>query len=118
MMNGAGGDPVDQYERKAYNGLWEIRQEISDVRVEQGVHRTMLAQQREVLQSLNSAIEKLADAVNGLTTAETIRTGERRAMSKIWQLGKGAWIAIAAMVGTLWANWRVIHDFLMGGPKP
>lgn len=107
-------------------GLFDLirgfREDIRAVTVDVGEQRVMLARHDEILANLAPAITKLTAAVEAQTAAELRRSGEQSgrsgAFSLMWSLGRGAWLALAATGGALWANWREIHDFLAGGPKP
>lgn len=108
-------NPTD---RGLFDTIFGFQQQIADVKIEQGTQRVMLVQTKEAIDGLNASITALTEAVKGLTDAETLRKGEAQAIQKVSK--HGWWVLSGLSAGGVWLaeNWKTVHDFLSGGPKP
>lgn len=141
-MNGSGAPAVNHTDFSLKELIRDFREEVRQVRLEHGANAIAIARHDEIIIGLRPAIEKLTGAVEALSqssavrasdserianleeavaelqSGETLRKGEAQAIQKVSK--HGWWLLSGLSAGGVWLaeNWRSVHDFLAGGPKP
>ncbi|MCF4166323.1 hypothetical protein L2U69_11765 [Zavarzinia compransoris] len=108
---------MDQTQQNLFDLILTFQKQVKELAVEQGEQRVMITRTAEAIDGLNTSVKSLAEAVKGLTDAETARKGRASAFADMIRLGRWLWVAIGGLAALIASNWSRIHDFL-AGPRP